>query len=273
MALKSYRPVTPSLRSLVRVDRSGLWKGRPHKSLVAGLAKTGGRNNLGRITTRHIGGGCKRLYRTVDFHRAKTDIPAVVERIEYDPNRTAFIALVKYEDGIYSYIIAPEGLHVGDTVVSGINSDIKIGNALPLKNIPIGTTIHNIELKVGKGGQLVRSAGCSAVLVGKKGDYAQIKLVSGEVRLVHLWCYATIGTVSNSDHQNIVYGKAGTLRHKNVRPTVRGVAMNPVDHPHGGGEGKTSGGRHPVTPWGKSTKGKKTRKNKATTKYIIKKRK
>lgn len=273
MALKSYKPVTPALRSMVRIDRSNLWKGRPHKSLVVGAKKTGGRNNFGRITTRHIGGGVKNLYRKIDFHRSKTDVVAVVERIEYDPNRTAFIALIKYEDGEHSYIICPAGLKVGDNVVSGSNSDVKIGNALPLRNIPIGTTLHNVELKIGKGGQLARSAGGSANLVGKRGDYAQIKLSSGEVRLIHIDCFATIGSVSNSDHQNIVYGKAGLMRHKGVRPTVRGVAMNPVDHPHGGGEGKTSGGRHPVTPWGKSTKGKKTRKNKITTKFIIKRRK
>lgn len=272
MALKKYNPVTPSQRGLVRVDKSDLWKGRPLKNLTVGLKKTGGRNNLGRITSRHIGGGHKRLYRLVDFKRRKFDIPATVERIEYDPNRTAYIALVKYEDGQMSYILAPAKLKQGDVLLSGENVDIKIGNAMPLRNIPVGTVIHNIEMKPGKGGQIARSAGGYANLVGKDSGYAQIKLSSGEVRLIHLDCIATIGSVSNPDKKNTNVGKAGRNRWLGNRPHVRGVAMNLIDHPHGGGEGKTSGGRHPVTPWGKPTKGKKTRKNKRTTKYIIKRK-
>ena len=272
MALKKYKPVTPSQRGLVRVDQGSLWKGRPLKKLTVGLKKTGGRNNMGRITSRHIGGGHKRLYRVIDFRRNKFDMVAVVERIEYDPNRTAHIALLKYEDGENAYILAPAKLKEGDQIVSGQSVDIKIGNSMPLQNIPVGTTIHNIEMKAGKGGQIARSAGCSAVLVGKDSGYAQIKLASGEVRLILLACMATIGTLSNADKKNTIVGKAGRNRWLGNRPTVRGVAMNPVDHPHGGGEGKTSGGRHPVTPWGKPTKGKKTRRNKLTTKFILKKK-
>lgn len=273
MALKKFNPITPSLRELVQVDRSGLWKGRPHKALTEGLTKTGGRNNRGRTTSWHRGGGHKRLYRLVDFRRNKLDSIAVVERIEYDPNRTAFIALLKYADGDHSYILAPQKLNVGDKVISSDDADIKVGNCLSLRSIPIGTTVHNVEMKPGKGGQLARSAGTYVDLVGKDSGYAQLRLRSGEVRIVSLECRATIGVVSNPDQQNINIGKAGRMRWKGWRPVVRGVAMNPVDHPHGGGEGKTSGGRHPVTPWGFPTKGKKTRKNKLTSKFIIKKRK
>lgn len=273
MALKYFKPTTPGQRQLVIVDRSELWKGKPEKSLTVGLRKKGGRNSFGRITTRHQGGGHKQRYRLIDFKRQKKDIPAVVERIEYDPNRTAFIALIKYEDGELSYILAPQKLKVGDKVISGKNSDIKPGNALPLESIPIGTLVHNVEMKPGKGGQLARSAGTYAQLVGRDSGYAQLKLNSGELRMVRAECMASIGAVSNPDQKNVSIGKAGRSRWLGIRPTVRGVAMNPVDHPHGGGEGKTSGGRHPVTPWGKSTKGKKTRKNISTSKYIIRRRK
>jgi len=273
MALKKFNPITPSLRELVQVDRADLWKGKPLKTLTKGISKTGGRNNHGRITSWHKGGGHKRLYRIIDFKRDKFDISAVVERIEYDPNRTTFIALIKYEDGENSYILAPQKLNVGDKIISSEAADIKVGNSLSLKNIPIGTTIHNVEMKPGKGGQIARSAGNSVSLVGKDAGYAQIKLPSGELRRVPLECRATIGVLSNPDEKNINYGKAGRRRWLGWRPVVRGVAMNPIDHPHGGGEGKTSGGRHPVTPWGKPTKGKKTRKNKRTTKNIIKRRK
>ncbi|BDU59669.1 50S ribosomal protein L2 [Candidatus Rickettsia kotlanii] len=273
MALKNFNPITPSLRELVQVDKTSLWKGRPLKSLTKGISKTGGRNNQGRITSWHRGGGHKKLYRIIDFKRNKIDISAIVERIEYDPNRTAFIALIKYEDGEYSYILAPQKLSIGDRVISSQDADIKIGNCLPLKFIPVGTTLHNVEMKVGKGGQIARSAGTSVDLVGKDSGYAQIKLRSGELRLVPLDCKATIGSISNPDQKNINLGKAGRNRWLGWKPHVRGVAMNPVDHPHGGGEGKTSGGRHPVTPWGFPTKGKKTRKNKRTSKFIVKKRK
>lgn len=272
MALKKYNPTTPSQRGLVRVDKSDLWKGDPFKQLTKGISKTGGRNNLGRITSRHIGGGHKKLYRLIDFKRNKFDVVATIERIEYDPNRTAYIALIRYEDGQMSYILAPAKLKQGDQIVSGHNVDIKIGNSLPLQNIPVGTVIHNVEMKPGKGGQIARSAGASVSLVGKDSGYAQIKLASGELRVVPLACMATIGTLSNADKKNTVIGKAGRNRWLGNRPHVRGVAMNPIDHPHGGGEGKTSGGRHPVTPWGKPTKGKKTRKNKLTSKFIIKRR-
>jgi large subunit ribosomal protein L2 len=272
MALRTFKPTTPSLRGLVSVDRSDLWKGRPVKTLTEGKRKTGGRNNQGRVTMWHHGGGHKRLYRKIDFKRTKVDVPATVERIEYDPNRTAFIALVRYEDGEMSYILAPQRLKVGDKVVSGETADIKPGNALPMKNIPIGSIIHNIEMKVGKGGQIARSAGTYAQLVGRDAGYAQLRLSSGEMRMVRAECMATIGAVSNPDQQNIKIGKAGRNRWRGWRPVTRGVAMNPIDHPHGGGEGRTSGGRHPVTPWGKPTKGHKTRKNKATDKYIIRRR-
>jgi large subunit ribosomal protein L2 len=273
MSLKTYKPITPSLRHLVQIDRKPLWRGGPEKTLVKGLSKTGGRNNRGRITTRHIGGGAKSRYRIIDFKRNRDGIFATIERIEYDPNRTAFIALIKYEDGELAYILAPQKLNIGDKIISGVGSDIKIGNAMPLSLVPVGTYVHNVEMKPGKGGQIARSAGASVKLVSKMSGHAQLKMKSGEVRIVSLECRATIGVVSNPDHQNVNYGKAGRSRWLGVRPTVRGVAMNPVDHPHGGGEGRTSGGRHPVTPWGKSTKGKKTRKNKSTQKYILKRKK
>lgn len=272
MSLKTFNPVTPSLRGTIIVDRSELWKGKPLKTLTVGKSSTGGRNNQGRITSWHKGGGHKKRYRIIDFKRNKLDVEAVVERIEYDPNRTAFIALIKYSDGELSYIIAPQKLSVGDKVSSGSNVDIKIGNALPLKNIPIGTIVHNIEMKPKKGAQLARSAGCYAQLVGKDVGYAQLRLRSGELRVVLIDCMATIGVVSNPDQQNTMIGKAGRNRWLGRRPVVRGVAMNPIDHPHGGGEGRTSGGRHPCTPWGKSTKGKKTRRNKLTSKFIIRSR-
>lgn len=272
MALKTFNPTSPGRRQLVLVDRTGLHKGKPVKSLTEGLSKKGGRNNQGRITVRHQGGGAKRLYRKIDFKRTRWDIPATVERIEYDPNRTAFIALIKYQDGELAYIIAPQRLEVGDTVITSATADIKPGNVLPLKNIPVGTIIHNIELKPQKGAQMVRSAGTYAQLVGRDAGYAQIKLASGELRMVLDNCLATIGAVSNPDKMNEVSSKAGRNRHLGKRPTVRGVVMNPVDHPHGGGEGKSSGGRHPVTPWGKKTRGPKTRNNKATDRLIIRRR-
>ncbi|HPF22689.1 MAG TPA: 50S ribosomal protein L2 [Hyphomonas sp.] len=272
MALKTFNPTSPGRRQLVLVDRSELYKGKPVKALTEGLTKNGGRNNYGRITARRIGGGAKKTYRKVDFKRNRWDIPATVERLEYDPNRTAFIALIKYEDGLLSYIIAPQRLEVGDTVVTSATADIKPGNTLPLKSIPVGTIIHNIELKPQKGAQMVRSAGTYAQLVGRDGGYAQIKLASGELRMVLDSCLATIGAVSNPDNMNQVLSKAGRKRHMGKRPSVRGVVMNPVDHPHGGGEGKSSGGRHPVTPWGKKTRGPKTRSNKATDRLIIRRR-
>jgi large subunit ribosomal protein L2 len=269
MALKKYNPVTPSARQLILVDRSGLWKGDPVKSLTKGMSATGGRNNLGRITAWKKGGGAKNKYRFIDFARKKLDVVGIVKRLEYDPNRSAFIALIEYSDGELSYILAPQDLKVGGKIVSSEAADIKVGNSILLKNIPIGTFIHNVEMKPGKGAQLARAAGTSIQLIGKDSDYALIKLRSGETRKVLSNCRATIGVVSNADHQNIKLGKAGRNRLKGIRPTVRGVAMNPVDHPHGGGEGKTSGGRHPVTPWGKGTKGKKTRNNKRTDFYIV----
>jgi large subunit ribosomal protein L2 len=272
MALKNFKPITPSLRQLVIVDRTGLWKGKPVKALTRGKSEAGGRNNHGHITAHHRGGGHKRRLRLVDFKRRKFDVVATVERLEYDPNRSAFIALVKYADGELAYILAPQRLKAGDQVVSGERVDVKPGNAMPLGNMPVGTIVHNVELKKGRGGQMARSAGTYAQLVGKDAGYAQIKLNSGELRLVPAECMATVGAVSNPDNQNTVIGKAGRARWLGHRPVVRGVAMNPVDHPHGGGEGRTSGGRHPVTPWGKPTKGKKTRKNKATDKYIIRRR-
>ena len=272
MALKSYKPTTPGQRGLVLINRSELWKGRPVKSLTEGLTGSGGRNNTGRITARRRGGGVKRLYRIVDFKRRKMDIPATVERIEYDPNRTAFIALIRYGDGEQSYILAPQRLAVGDKVVSSRKADIKPGNAMPFSGMPIGTIVHNVELKPGKGGQIARAAGNYAQFVGRDGGYAQVRLSSGELRMVRQECMATIGAVSNSDNLNQNFGKAGRMRLRGERPSVRGVAMNPIDHPHGGGEGRTSGGRDPVTPWGRPTKGAKTRKNKATDKYIIRSR-
>ena len=272
MALKTFKPTSAGIRALVQVDRRELWKGHPVKNLTEGLKSSGGRNNHGHITTRHRGGGHARRYRVIDFKRRKFDVVGTVERLEYDPNRTAFIALIKYADGDLRYIIAPQRLKAGDEVMSGDRVDIKPGNAMPLANMPVGTIVHNVELKKGRGGQLARSAGTYAQLVGKDAGYAQLKLSSGELRLVPAECLATVGAVSNPDNQNTVVGKAGRTRWLGHRPVVRGVAMNPVDHPHGGGEGKTSGGRHPVTPWGKPTKGKKTRKNKATDKFIIRRR-
>jgi large subunit ribosomal protein L2 len=359
MALKSYKPTTPGQRGLVLIDRSELWKGRPVKTLTEGLTKKGGRNNTGRITMRRKGGGAKRLYRIVDFRRNKMDVSATVERIEYDPNRTAFIALVKYDDGEQAYVLAPQRLAIGDKIISAAKADIKPGNAMPFSGMPIGTIIHNIEMKPGKGGQIARAAGtyaqfvgrdggyaqirlssgelrlvrqeCMATVgavsnpdnsnqnfgkadikpgnampfsgmpigtiihniemkpgkggqiaraagtyaqfVGRDGGYAQIRLSSGELRLVRQECMATVGAVSNPDNSNQNFGKAGRMRHKGIRPSVRGVVMNPVDHPHGGGEGRTSGGRHPVSPWGKPTKGARTRnKNKASQKLIIRSR-
>jgi large subunit ribosomal protein L2 len=269
MALKKYNPITPSQRELIAIDRSELWKGAPEKTLVEGLTKSGGRNNNGRITARHVGGGHKRKYRIIDFKRRKFDINATVERLEYDPNRSAFIALLKYDDGELSYILAPQRLNVGDKVIAGDKTDIKPGNAMPLKNIPVGTIVHNVELKPSKGGQMGRAAGAYIQLVGKDSGYAQLKLRSGELRMVNADCMASIGAVSNPDNQNTNDGKAGRSRWKGKRPTVRGVAMNPVDHPHGGGEGRTSGGRHPVTPWGKCTKGKKTRTAKKPSSSLI----
>lgn len=273
MALKTYNPTSPSRRHLVQVDRSELYKGRPEKSLTEGLTKSGGRNNRGRITSRRIGGGHKRLYRQVDFKRIKLDMDATVLRLEYDPNRTAFIALVQYKDGEKAYIIAPQRLSEGDVIVSASErADVKPGNCMPLRAMPVGTIIHNVEMKPGKGAQIARSAGTYAQLVGRADGYAQVRLKSGEMRMIHQTCRATVGAVSNPDHMNINLGKAGRKRWLGVRPSVRGVAMNPVDHPHGGGEGRTSGGRHPVTPWGKPTKGARTRSNKSTNKFIIRSR-
>ncbi len=272
MALKQFNPFTPGTRGLVLVDRGELHKGKPVKGLTEGLTKTGGRNNQGRTTVWHRGGGHKRRYRLVDFKRRKRDVPATVERLEYDPNRTAFIALIRYEDGELSYILAPQRLAVGDKVIASEKADIKPGNAMPLKFMPVGTIVHNVELKAGKGGQIARSAGCYAQLIGKDQGYAQIRLSSGELRMVRGECIATVGAVSNPDNANQKLGKAGRKRWMGKRPHVRGVVMNPVDHPHGGGEGRTSGGRHPVTPWGKPTKGKRTRSNKKTDRLIMRSR-
>jgi large subunit ribosomal protein L2 len=272
MALKQFNPTSPGRRGLVLVDKSELHKGRPVKALVQGLTKSGGRGGGGRVAVRFRGGGAKRLYRLVDFKRRKWDMPATVERLEYDPNRSAFIALVKYADGELAYIIAPQRLRAGDEVIAGEKCDVKPGNCMPLRSMPVGTIIHNVELKPGKGGQMARSAGAYAQLVGRDAGYAQIRLGSGELRMVLDSCLATVGAVSNPDHMNESLGKAGRVRHMGFRPHVRGVAMNPVDHPHGGGEGKTSGGRNPVTPWGKPTKGAKTRSNKTTDKFIIRSR-
>ncbi len=272
MALKTFNPTTPSQRELVLVDRSQLHKGKPVKELTEGLKKTGGRNNNGRVTAFQRGGGHKRRYRKVDFKRRKHDVEATVERLEYDPNRTAFIALIRYADGELSYILAPQRLAPGDKVVAGQRVDVQPGNAMPLKSIPVGTIIHNVELKPGHGGQLARSAGTYAQLIGKDSGWAQIRLGSGEVRMVPESCMASIGAVSNPDQQNVNYGKAGRMRWLGRRPVVRGVAMNPIDHPHGGGEGKTSGGRHPVTPWGRPTKGAKTRGKKPSDRFIIRSR-
>jgi len=273
MALKKYRPTTPSQRQLVLIDRSELYKGKPVKTLTEGKHSTGGRNNDGRVTSRFRGGGHKKAYRLIDFKRKKLDVPAVVERLEYDPNRTAFIALVTYKDGEQAYILAPQKLKVGDTVVAGASADVKPGNAMPLSNVPVGTFVHNVEMKPGKGGQIARSAGTYAQLVGRDAGYAQLKLSSGEMRVVPTVCMATIGAVSNPDHMNQSLGKAGRKRWMGKRPHNRGVAMNPIDHPLGGGEGRTSGGRPPVSPWGQTAKGGKTRHNKKTDKFIIRRRK
>ena len=272
MALKTYRPTTPSRRGLVLVDRGELHKGAPVKTLVEGRSSSGGRNNQGRMTARRRGGGHKRRYRLVDFKRRKFDVEAAVERLEYDPNRSAFIALLRYEDGVLAYIVAPQRLRAGDRVVAGERADIKPGNAMPMRNMPVGTIVHNIEMKPGKGGQLARAAGAYAQLVGKDSGYALLRLSSGEQRMVRAECMATVGAVSNPDNQNVKLGKAGRNRWRGRRPKVRGVAMNPVDHPHGGGEGKSSGGRHPVTPWGVPTKGKRTRRNKASDRMILRSR-
>jgi large subunit ribosomal protein L2 len=272
MALKTFNPTSPGRRALVLVDKSELHKGGPVKSLVQGLTKSGGRGGNGRVAVRFRGGGAKRLYRMIDFKRRKFGVVGVVERLEYDPNRTAFIALIKYADGELAYILAPQRLKVGDEVLAAEKVDVKPGNAAPLRGLPIGTIVHNVELKPEKGGQIARSAGAYAQLVGRDAGYAQIRLGSGELRMVQDGCMATIGAVSNPDHMNENLGKAGRSRHMGRRPHVRGVAMNPIDHPHGGGEGRTSGGRHPVTPWGKPTKGRKTRSNKATDKFIIRSR-
>ena len=269
MALKTFKPTTPGQRQLVIVDRSALYKGKPVKALTEGKPATGGRNNNGRITVRFRGGGHKQSYRLVDFKRSKADQPARVERIEYDPNRTAFIALLKYEDGTQAYILAPQRLAEGDSVVSGEHVDIKPGNAMPIGNMPIGTIVHNVELKIGKGGQIARSAGTYAQIVGRDQEYVIVRLNSTEQRLVHGRCRGTVGAVSNPDHMNTSIGKAGRNRWLGRKPHNRGVSMNPVDHPLGGGEGRSSGGRHPVTPWGFPTKGKKTRVNKKTTKFIV----
>jgi large subunit ribosomal protein L2 len=272
MALRQYNPVTASLRGTVLIDRSELWKGKPVKGLTQGQSSTGGRNNHGRITSRFRGGGHKQAYRVIDFKRRKFGVPATVERLEYDPNRTAFIALIKYDDNELAYILAPQRLKVGDQVIAGARADIKPGNAMPLSAIPVGTIIHNVEMKVGAGGKLARSAGTYAQLVGKDAGYAQIKLGSGELRVVRAECMASIGAVSNPDNMNQKLGKAGRTRWMGFRPHNRGVVMNPVDHPLGGGEGRSSGGRHPVTPWGKPTKGYKTRSNKRTDALIIRRR-
>ena len=268
MALKTYKPITPGLRQLAIVDRSDLYKGKPVKALTEGKSEKGGRNNTGRITVRFRGGGHKQTYRIVDFKRRKTGA-AKVERLEYDPNRSAFIALIKYEDGVQSYIIAPQRLSVGDEVVSGESVDVKPGNAMPLSAIPVGTIVHNVEMKIGKGGAIARSAGTYAQIVGRDQGYVSLRLNSGEQRIIHGQCFATVGAVSNPDHMNSSLGKAGRNRWLGQRPHNRGVTMNPVDHPHGGGEGRTSGGRHPVSPWGKPTKGKKTRSNKRTDKFVV----
>jgi len=272
MALKQYKPNTPSQRGLILVDRSELWKGKPVKALTEGLNKSGGRNNKGRITSRRRGGGHKRLYRVIDFKRTKFDVSATVQRIEYDPNRSAFIALLKYEDGEEAYILAPQRLQEGDAVIASNRADIKPGNAMPMENMPVGTIIHNVEMKPGKGGQMARAAGTYVQLIGKDSGYAQLRLTSGELRMVPAKCMATVGAVSNSDNQNINLSKAGRKRWMGKRPQVRGVAMNPVDHPHGGGEGRTSGGRHPVSPWGKPTKGARTRRKKKSDDLIMRRR-
>ncbi|MDX2470160.1 MAG: 50S ribosomal protein L2 [SAR324 cluster bacterium] len=273
MSIKKYKPTTPGLRGMSVSGFDEITTSKPEKSLLEPKIRTNGRNNHGRITVRHRGGGHKRQYRVIDFKRNKFGVPGRVATIEYDPNRTARICLINYLDGEKRYILAPAGINVGDEIISGEQVEIKVGNTMPLKNIPLGTTLHNVEMRPLKGGQIARSAGTGVTLMAKEGNYANLKLRSGEVRLISLECRATIGSVGNSDHNLIKVGKAGKSRHKGIRPTVRGVVMNPVDHPHGGGEGRTSGGRHPVTPWGKPTKGAKTRSNKRTDKYIVSRRK
>jgi large subunit ribosomal protein L2 len=273
MALVKHKPTSPGTRFVVRVRTEGLHKGQPYRPLLEKKSKNGGRNNQGRITQRHTGGGHKQRYRTIDFKRDKTGVPGTIERLEYDPNRTAHIALVRYKDGERRYIIAPKGLDVGSEVISSNLAPVKPGNCMPMRNIPVGTQIHCIELKAGKGAQLARSAGSSAQLVAKEGTYATLRLRSGEMRKVHSDCKAVVGEVGNNEHNLASLGKAGAKRWRGVRPTVRGVAMNPVDHPHGGGEGRTSGGRHPVSPWGQPTKGHKTRTNKRTDTMIVRRRK
>ncbi len=272
MAILKSKPTSPGSRFVIRVKNDELHKGKPHAQLLEKKSKSGGRNNQGRITTRHIGGGHKKHYRIIDFKRNKTDIPAVVERIEYDPNRTANIALLLFKDGERKYIVAPAGVEVGQSILTAETVPVKVGNCMPMRNMPLGATLHCIELKPGKGAQLARSAGTSAQLVAKDGAHVTLRLRSGEMRKVLSDCKAVVGEVSNSEHNLISLGKAGASRHRGVRPTVRGVAMNPVDHPHGGGEGRTSGGRHPVSPWGTPAKGYKTRKNKRTDKMIVRRR-
>ncbi|MEP3277184.1 MAG: 50S ribosomal protein L2 [Stappiaceae bacterium] len=272
MALKTFNPTSPGRRQLVLVDKSDLWKGKPVKKLTEGLSKSGGRNNKGRKTANNIGGGHKRTYRVIDFKRRKFDVEAKVERIEYDPNRSAFIALITYKDGEQAYILAPQRLAAGDTVVAGKRVDVKPGNAMLLASVPVGTIVHNVELKPGKGGQIARAAGSYIQVVGRDQGYTTVRLNSGEQRRILGTCMATVGAVSNPDNSNQNLGKAGRSRWMGIRPHTRGVAMNPVDHPHGGGEGRTSGGRHPVTPWGKPTKGKRTRSNKSSDKYIVRSR-
>lgn len=272
MPVKTYKPTSPGRRTASHPSFDEITRQDPEKSLTKGKVKSGGRNNKGRITSRFIGGGHKQKYREIDFKRDKHGVPGTVASVEYDPNRTARIALINYADGDKRYILAPDGLKVGQTIQAGPDADILTGNALPLLNIPLGTLVHNIELKEGKGGQMVRSAGAAAQLMAREGDYASLRLPSGEIRKVHIRCYATIGQVGNLEHENVSIGKAGRSRHLGKKPHNRGVTMNPVDHPHGGGEGRTSGGRHPVTPWGKPTKGAKTRNNKRTGKFIVKRR-
>ena len=272
MALKTYNPTTPSLRSLITVDRSELWKGKPVKALTEGKHSNGGRNNMGRITARRRGGGHKRAYRIIDFKRRKWDMEATILRLEYDPNRSAFIALIEYKDGEKAYILAPQRVSEGDKVIAGEKVDVKPGNAMPLYSVPVGSIVHNVEMKPGKGGQIARAAGGYVQVTGRARGYVLLRLSSGEQRYVRSNCMATIGAVSNPDNQNQKLAKAGRSRWLGKRPSVRGVAMNPVDHPHGGGEGRTSGGRHPVTPWGKPTKGKRTRSNKSTDRYILRSR-
>ena len=272
MALKTYNPTTPSLRSLVTVDRSELWKGKPVKALTEGKHSKGGRNNTGRITARRRGGGHKRAYRIIDFKRRKWGMEAMILRLEYDPNRSAFIALIEYTDGEKAYILAPQRVSEGDKLIAGEKVDVKPGNAMPLYSVPVGSIVHNVEIKPGKGGQIARAAGGYVQVTGRDRGYVLLRLASGEQRYVRSNCMATIGAVSNPDNQNQKLAKAGRSRWLGKRPSVRGVAMNPVDHPHGGGEGRTSGGRHPVTPWGKPTKGKRTRSNKSSDQYILRSR-